>query len=457
MHVVLVSPVTAFEPARSGPYLGLAVLASSLKTLGISCTCIDCNFLPTAYPLGLKNIDEDNEAKILEECLSYIVSCKPDVVGISTWGSSLPFTIVLAKALRQRLGNIPIVVGGLFYVPLVKQLMRYSENIDAVILGEAEVAFPEVLQRIRANRGFIGIKGVAYRENSVIHCDNEVNYLDAGSWGKPEFSSFINPLQLEFFFHYLEGSRGCTYQCIFCCMRGQGLRRKFPQRLVQEMAALRENKGVSRITLVDNFIPLQGAWIDDFCDLLIKRKLALNWSCFARADHITYPIVRKMAIAGCSRIHLGVESVSPDTLGYINKAPVILDYLYRLRGNIKAILDYGISLRISATIGFPYEGVGDMERTAEFALHLQGMGVTTAIGPVVVYPGSKMWDLYLDGKIELCKIKRPYLRTFLGGLFATDFQDDPWIAPQNFLPKHKFIGQEEYEEILSNCINAATL
>jgi radical SAM superfamily enzyme YgiQ (UPF0313 family) len=456
MHVVLVSPVTAYEPAKSGPYLGLAVLASYLRASGISCTCIDCNFLPTAYSLGLKNFDEHDEGKLLNECLSYIVSANPDVVGISAWGSSLPFAIVLSRALRKYLGDVPVIVGGLFYKPLADLLMQYSESIDAVVLGEGEAAFLDVLKRIRAKRGLEGLKGIVYRDNGGIRCEADMNILDSRAWGTPEFNFFVKPSESTYSFHYLEGSRGCTYNCIFCCIRGQGLRRKPARKLVEEMAALHEDEGVTRISMVDNFIPLQGSWIDGFCEGLMERQLAMEWSCCARADNISGATLQKMAKAGCSRLHFGIESVSQDTLGYINKAPDIRDYLSGLMRNVKAILDNGIGLQISVIIGFPYEGVGDMERTTEFAFHLQEMGVIAKISPVVVYPGSRMWDSYMEGKIELGKIKRPSLRTHLAGLFASEFREDPWITPNYFIPKHKFIEQEQFEEILSRCISPWT-
>jgi len=145
---------------------------------------------------------------------------------------------------------------------------------------------------------------------------------------------------------------------------------------------------------------------------------------------------------------LGVESVSFDTLKYVNKAPSVSNYLSNLMDNIQIFRDNGIRLKISTIIGFPYEGIGDIQRTVDFVLSLREEGIDANTGPIVVYPGSLMWNMYEKKQIKLRKILNPRIRRNYAGLFASLFEDINYFVPNNFLPEHKFLSQEELESVI---------
>ena len=209
------------------------------------------------------------------------------------------------------------------------------------------------------------------------------------------------------------------------------------------------NENCAFVNLTDNSIPLRGRWTDEFCDALLQTKKKVNWSCLARADRVSPAIVHKMGKAGCKRIFLGVESISVQTLQYIRKAKSASDYSSNLMENINIIKDSGINVRISTIIGFPNETLDEMQQTVEFVLRMQKLNIDAYTGSVVVYPGSQMWDMYSKGQIELQKISNQRIRRNLPGLFAYKFEDMPYFVPNNFLPKHRFLEQEQLEDFLA--------
>ena len=446
MNVVLVSPVTIAGNWLAAPAAGIAVLADVLRRHNISCHCIDSNFLPSIHSSRFsraKNIEE----KLLQECLSLVESCKPDLVGISSWGSSLPFSIFLSNAIRQSLPNVPIILGGLVSERLAQRVLQLAPNIDMVVLGEGDQVILEIIKRLSAKKNLEGILGTAYRNNGNIKVEPPRKSLPVTSWGKTDYSTFIPPLKRPYYYT-LEGSRGCQHNCVFCVVNGQPLRRKKPADLVQEIENLIQTEGVNQINFTDNLVPLEGSWINNFCDLIIQKGLKVNWRHCARVDRLFFPTIRKMARAGCRTICLGVESISPHTLGFINKSPSISHYLSNIAKNIGVIRDSGINLQVSTIIGFPYEGIGEMQRSAEFSLSLQQPGIRSLVGPVVAYPGSRLWEMYVKGEIELCKIANPRIKRREESLFSSYFQNDPYLVPFDFLPKHKFIEQEQLESII---------
>jgi hypothetical protein len=109
----------------------------------------------------------------------------------------------------------------------------------------------------------------------------------------------------------------------------------------------------------------------------------------------------------------------------------------------------GVRVRVSTIAGFPFEGVGDMERTFEFVLELIEQGVSAYMGVPTAYPGSRLWSLYENGKIDLIPITKKSLFRNYGGLFAERYAFTPWFVPNHFMPQHSFLPQERLEYILS--------
>jgi anaerobic magnesium-protoporphyrin IX monomethyl ester cyclase len=457
VNVVLVSPVTISRNLLPAPAAGIAVLADVLKRNRIPCRCIDCNFLPSIHTYRF-TYHENIERKLLGECLSHILASKPDVVGISSWGSSLPFSIFLSNALRQFLPRVPIILGGILSDRLAQRILQVAPSIDAVVLGEGDVVILEILQRLSSDNSLQGILGTAYRKNGTIKVEPPRKPLPVKYWGKTDYSDFITPRdKLYYFYYYLEGSRGCAHNCVFCCLNGQPLRRKKPAALAEELQDLVREEGATQVNFADNLFPLDGPWINSFCDLVIKKGLKVSWRACARVDQLALTTIRKMARSGCRSICLGVESTSPYTLRFINKSPSIDSYISNIKKNIEIILDNGIDLQVSTIIGFPYEGIGEIQRSAEFALQLQQLGVKSVLGPVVVLPGSRFWEMYIKGEIELCQIRNPKIRRHEEALFSSYFRDDPYLVPFGFLPKHKFIEQDQLEFIIWHYMELAKM
>ena len=80
------------------------------------------------------------------------------------------------------------------------------------------------------------------------------------------------------------------------------------------------------------------------------------------------------------------------------------------------------------------------------------MGISARSGPLVVYPGSEIWEMVMNGQLELRKIRHPGKFGADTGLFTSHYEDIPEFVPNNFLPKHWFLPQAEYEDILWDSI-----
>ena len=449
MKTVLISAPNIYGEEDVSPSLSLAILSAILNKNEFACACIDGNYLHSFKKYKTIMPIEVIEKKVLNECKKLLEENTPDLVGLSAWGASLPFVIVISEMIAELFPKIPIIVGGLRYVNLAEMLMRHCRSIDAVVVGDGEAPFIEIVNRISSGRDFKGIRGVVHRNNGDIRVEAPGDPYPSQSWIKPDYSSFVYPLKNIFM---LEGSRSCSYNCMFCCINKEPLRRKDPKRFSREILELMEQKKIDIVYLADNFIPLQGTWINRFCDHLIKNGSPIRWTCCTRADNVDHTTIEKMVAAGCVHLFLGIESVSYVTLSHIRKAPSIYKYLSHLMDNIRIMLSNGLRLRVSTIIGFPFEGIGDIQQTIDFVMMLMDMGISARSGPIVVYPGSEIWEMYRRGDIQLRRIMNPENYGIYRRLFTSRFSDIPEFVPDNFLPKHWFLPQLEYEKILWGAI-----
>lgn len=445
MRFCLISPPTHFDPSPIMPSLALGVLTSVLANEQIDTVCIDCNLMPRVRPLTLMGAPPQIENEYLQRCLSLVDDCRPDAIGISAWGVSLPFAITFSRAAKEQLPRVPIILGGLRSGGLAQFVLELEPSIDAVVVGEGEAAVAPLLGKMLGGMNGAIPPGVFYRMGGAVLSSGSPVVLAPAKWALPRFDTFLFSPGERFCF---EGSRGCSYSCVFCSVNNEPMRRRDPAALVDSLVEFHRRYPFEYLSFTDNWIPLSGAWTAQLCREIGKRLPGIRWGCCARVDNICIETVRQMVQAGCVGMFLGLESTSLNTLAYIDKAAKPADYCKELFQKILSIADIEIHVRVSTIVGFPHEGLEEMAGTLEFVAQLVEHGVSAYSGVANVYPGSRLWMKYRDGEIDVAPIS--CMRRFrnYGGLFADRFLNSPWLVPNHFMPRHTFLPQEQVERFI---------
>ena len=89
-----------------------------------------------------------------------------------------------------------------------------------------------------------------------------------------------------------------------------------------------------------------------------------------------------------------------------------------------------------------------MKQTADFVMDLKQKGVDAYTGPLVVYPGSQLWQYYESGRIKLLQIRNKVIKRNRSGLFNESLAADPVITPNDFIPENIHMDQVELEGII---------
>ena len=409
MKICLVNPSNMFELVGNDPViikdqqgvyppLGLLYTSSYIKQQGRHWVdIIDCQ------------AEEINHA----ECAERVVELKPDLVGLTAMTFTLVDCKLVIQEIRKRLPNVPIVVGGPHTAIFPEETLNPKGlGADYVIVGEGEITLNEFATDLEMGK----VKGKIYRQANFI---KELDDLPFADYDAVDINNYYSVLAEETPSVTLFTSRGCPFSCAYCDRPalGKGFRPQGAKRVVDEMESL-EKRGAKEIFFYDDTFSVSMKRVNEICDDIISRKLKIKWDIRTRVNVVNEELLKKMKIAGCERIHFGVESGNPRIVRTMNKGVSIkqvedaFDICHRI----------GIKTLAYFMMGNPGETLDDVKDTLRLSQRIKpDFMQMTILSP---FPATKY---YLDAlKDGVCKtdVWREY-----AGNIQDNFRPPLWSQP----------------------------
>jgi radical SAM superfamily enzyme YgiQ (UPF0313 family) len=147
-------------------------------------------------------------------------------------------------------------------------------------------------------------------------------------------------------------------------IHGRKYRARSAKSLVQEIELNMERFKTKYFTIADDTFNFDKQRVIDFCNLLIEKKLQIEWDCpqGIRADKLTPEILQIMKKAGCKLLAMGIESVDPEVLKTIQKGETI----EQIEAAIKATNEAGIISKAFFLVGLPGDSVEKVLESIKF-------------------------------------------------------------------------------------------
>lgn len=310
-----------------------------------------------------------------------------DLIGITVFSPVYFEVIDIFNRIRKSDSRVRICLGGP-YVTTIQEDIFKKTPADFAIYGEGEVTFSELLSHLKGDTELETIKGIMYPNghDEIIKNPEREKIQDLNELPLPAYDIF--PME-RYPLHRMVSSRGCPYSCAWCnssSLWNKSYRLTSPEKMLEEIEFLIKNYGKKIFVFGDNSFNIDLDRVDKFCDLLLGKVIEILWSVSLRADIITPEIARKMKLAGCYNVSIGVESANNEILEKIGKATTI----EKISEGIKILKDAGIEIMSQYVIGNPYETLETFKESVEFAKY--SACDFTNFYTVLPFRGTPQWD-----------------------------------------------------------------
>ena len=382
-------------------------------------------------------------------------------IGISTiTGDQLKGAIRYSRLIKERYPEKPIIWGG-YHPTLLPELTATEPYVDAVVRGQGERTFQEIVTRLEEGKGFEGIAGVTYRDGSgeiITNPDRPIENLDNFPPAPYEL------LDIERFFRMNRdrrsiqyfSSQGCPFKCGYCVepkVFGKWSGRS-AGKVVDELEELVRRYRLEHVSFADANFSANLKRIREICELLISREIKITWTVTGRADQIvrfTPEMSRLLKDAGCVTMEIGIESGSQAVLNLVDKrtTPEMA-----LRSN-QILKEVGIKGVYAFMVGFPKEITASADEIRQTLLLIKKLrknhpDVVTVTFFATPYPGTPFYEM-----TENLDIRRPSTTEEWASWESTSVST-PWITEKekdlvercnNFYFPFAYLSQQKRERM----------
>jgi len=357
--------------------------------------------------LGLEGADWKTAlARLLDEC-------RPAVVGLSALTCEAGLAHRVLRFIGERSGpdgDRPLTLLGGPYATSSPgpALERAAGDLDALLVGEGELALPALLDRLvekgrddppalfdRDEGWCVDGAGEASRPAGRVADLDSIpfpawdllppleRYAEQPNWnGMLKGRPYMTVLT----------SRGCPYHCSYCHrFFGRQVRLRSPENVVREIGLLQAEHGVREIHITDDIFNIDRKRAKAICDGIhaLDGRVHIAFPNGIRGDLLDRELLEKLARAGTYKINFGVETATPRLQEEIGKR---LD-LGKLEQAVRLTRRLGMIPIGFFMLGFPGESREEMQQTIRFAVRSDLLGAK--FFQVIPYPGtdlSRQWQ-----------------------------------------------------------------
>jgi anaerobic magnesium-protoporphyrin IX monomethyl ester cyclase len=339
-----------------------------------------------------------------------VAACEGAVcLGISmVTGPMITQGVAVARAVRAAHPELPIVAGGWHASILPEQTLR-SPFLDAVVKGQGEVTFLEIVERYAAGeRDLSGIAGSLFKRDGQVVWNPDRGYTDINALPRRPFEL----VDFEAYARKCGGlrwllyctSHGCPWDCSYCSnasVYGRNWKPLLTDTSVGEMAELARRYRLSVIDIIDDNYLVRRERSVAIAEGLLREGTSFAYYMQTRTDQVDRLSDGELALlarSGLRRIFFGLESGSVKVMRSVNKR-LDLETAYRTAERCRRV---GIRPSFNLIFGLPAEEEEDLRETMAVVDRIGRANpdadfFTNIFSP---YPGSPIWPQALARGVQ---------------------------------------------------------
>ncbi len=341
-------------------------------------------------------LEKDRIKSSFEEPADYnylieVMDRSEDPIAIGCMNDMLPFFLYAITRCRSRFQKT-IVLGGTGPSEFAREILARFSEVDFIVKDRD----PEILARLlnSVEEGQAAVNGVVYRENgNVCYTQANQDYFHHFTLPTPaiRFPRKFNKFRLV-------TVEGCPYHCTFCNVESLIPKTLKYRDLDQVMAEIQwaldhfDKTAPHLFVIVDEAFVVNRERVLEFCSLIKKSGLEINWKCYGRINHMDGEMMARMKAAGCKGLFFGIEAGSDLMLKSVRKGFSIseaMDVLVQAKGYFKRVV-------ASFIWGYPFESFDDFCQTLLQMQCLTERSVTVQLNLLSPVKGSGIMKEFGD-------------------------------------------------------------
>ena len=401
--ILFIKPYQPSVRMAHGPAIGILTLISVLKE----------KFGDCVRPI-FRDMKLYGEAP--EKVSALIDAHQPDAIAVSALNIEASASYKIARICKQHQPYMLTILGGPISLRQTADIFSASD-FDWIFEGAADRTLPVALAR---HFGGIplgnDIPGFSYRnERRDITYNNkqdlitDLDSIPMPSWEFHDFETSRKRDKLRIItnlderpYAYLFTSRGCPYLCNYC---HDIFTKRFiyqsNQRVIQEIALLHDQHGVTEFHFVDDIFNLHRPRAQEIMSNIAERwgnNLYIAFPNGLRGDILDQSTIDAMVKAGTYNATISIETVTPRLQALVEKN---LD-IEKAKWSIEEFDRKGVVVHGSFMFGFPTEKIEEIKNTLNYAI--KSPLLHAHFFAVVPHPGTPIFHMAMQESPEATTI-----------------------------------------------------
>jgi ribosomal peptide maturation radical SAM protein 1 len=349
----------------------------------------------------LRRLRETQAPAFIDFCLCSVDWSRFGLIGFSVVFQQTLASISLARALKQRYPQIPIMMGGAtFEDDIAEEIMKGCPEVDYIHCGDADETLPAAIRRVYSGEPMRGMPGIMWRDGDrVVFNGRAPNLSDMNKTPVPDFDEYFYARN-EGGYHYsgeaqgvllpIETARGCWWgvknHCTFCGLNRAGMefRSKSVENVIEQLDELSRRYGILDFNAIDNIIE------PEYIDKLFGQLSAANTDIrlhYEVRPSLSRAQLKHMRKGGLFSIQPGVESFSTHILKLMRKHTTGVRNLELIKWSTY----YGINNLYNILLRFPGETADDYRAQCDVISKIHHLQAPWAIAKARADRGSPMY------------------------------------------------------------------
>ncbi len=349
----------------------------------------------------LRRLREIEAPAFIDFCIKSVDWSRFGVIGFSVVFQQTLASIALAKALKQRYPDIPIMMGGAtFEDDIAEEIMKGCPEVDYVHCGDADETLAPAIRRLYSGESMAGMPGMMWRgPEGVAYAGRAPNLADMNKTPVPDFDEYFyarkeggyhDSDQSEGVLLPIETARGCWWgvknHCTFCGLNRAGMefRSKRVENVIEQLDELSRRYGILDFNAIDNIIE------PEYIDRLFRQLGEANTDIrihYEVRPSLSRAQLRHMRRGGLFSIQPGVESFSTHILKLMRKHTTGVRNLELIKWSTY----YGINNLYNILLRFPGETAEDYRAQCELMPKIHHLQAPWAVAKARADRGSPMY------------------------------------------------------------------